>query len=278
MRILITGTTGYIARAFDAYALALGWTAQRISLRDEASWRVLNFEGYDAILHAAGLVHGTAGDFDRINRDLTLAVAQKAKAEGVPQFVFLSSQSVYGLQHLPDGAITAATPTLPRSPYGRSKLEAERLLAELAAPDFAVTVLRPPMVYGPGCPGNFPRLCRLVAQTPFFPSLENARSMVYIHNLCAHMASLLQTKQGGLFFPRDPAPIATRQIAQLVAQHQGRTLRLTGAFNGPIRLLRPHVPTLAKLFGNLVYDPALPTGGGADLIGFPAQILQSLKK
>ena len=277
MKILITGSKGYIARSFANYYKG---ESHLISLRDD-SWRDISFAGYDAVLHTAGLVHmqetkRNQYDYYIVNRDLTLETANKAKKEGVRQFIFLSSISVYGIT---TGAITADTPTIPATHYGRSKLAAESMLAALADDIFSVAVLRPPLVYGPNCPGNFASLCRLVKKMPVFPDFENFRSMVYIENLCAYIQAVIEMEQGGLFFPRDPSPIGTTEMALAIAKAQGKTLRLTRAFNGIINCLISHAgtaPKISKLFGSLVLDPSLPEIKNIDLVAFPDSVVKSV--
>jgi UDP-glucose 4-epimerase len=258
MKILITGASGDIAKAFAARTKE---ETRLISLRGDA-WRDISFEGYDAVLHTAGLAHVRESGRNRlayfsVNRDLAFETAKKARADGVRQFVFLSSIAVYGLLR---GHITADTPAVPASSYGRSKLEAEALITGLAGDSFHAAVLRPPMVYGPGCPGNYAKLCRLAEIAPFFPDYENARSLVSIENLCTQIESVIAGGQGGLFFPRDPAPVSTAEMAAKIAKARGRTLPLTRAFNIPISLMMPRSALLSKLFGSLTIDPLLPNG------------------
>ena len=136
-RILITGAQGYIGSSLAQYLRR--WPEQYsvdfLSLREEA-WRQADFGGYNAIVHAAAIVHqpkskddpSQAELYDRVNHQLTRELAQKAKNEGASQFLFLSSESVYGLR-APVGKtliITADTPLNPTDNYGISKLKADQ--------------------------------------------------------------------------------------------------------------------------------------------------------
>lgn len=180
----------------------------RISLRDN-EWEKESFSGYDSILHMAGLAHadvgkvseGTKALYYQINRDLTLQVARKAKADGVKQFIYMSSVIIYG-DSAPVGKqkhITADTPPAPANFYGNSKYQAEQQLRKLQTEDFYVAVVRAPMIYGKGSKGNFPLLVKLAARTPVFPALDNQRSMLYVENLAEFLRRLMETGMGGIF-------------------------------------------------------------------------------
>src|SRR5690606_7124221 len=115
------------------------------------------------VIHVAGIAHvketkENADLYYKVNRDLAFEVAKKAKNEGVKQFIFLSSMSVYGIE---TGIIKINTPTNPKTNYGRSKLEAEELISSIESDSFKVAILRPPMIYGKGCKGNYIRLANL---------------------------------------------------------------------------------------------------------------------
>ena len=250
MKILITGTKGYISKSFAAYMD----NTHTVSLRDN-KWRQMSFRGYDAVLHAAALVHKGESrrnqyDYYIINRDLTDELARKAKADGVKQFVFLSSLSVYGLT---TGTITKDTALAPTTNYGRSKLAAESLIAPLADDSFAVAILRPPMVYGPGCPGNLQKLRKLVRIAPFFPDYENARHLISIDSLCAYLGDIIENKKSGIFIPFDPEPVSTRDLAMDIAKEYNKNLRFTKAFNGLISRFMGFGP-VGKLFGSLIIE------------------------
>src|SRR5699024_450683 len=95
--------------------------------------------------------------------------------------------SVYGLE---EGVIDDNTPLNPTTHYGKSKLQAEEKINELNNNSFKVAIVRPPMIYGKGCKGNYQRLRRLALITPVFPYIDNKRSMIYIDNLRAFISIL----------------------------------------------------------------------------------------
>lgn len=255
-RILITGAGGYIGRAFSAYIGQFPdrYRAAGISLRS-GEWRASDFSRYDAILHTAGLAHVKETRersllYYRINRDLTVETAEKARAEGVGQFIFLSSMSVYGID---EGVITPDTVPQPRSSYGKSKLEAEELLRALETEAFRVAILRPPMVYGPGCKGNYGALVRLAELLPACPDYENRRSAVSIENLCAFIREIIDSGAEGIFCPQDPEYLCTCRAIRQLAEERGRRLPVTGILNFGPALLRRFTRSGRKAFGDLVY-------------------------
>ena len=120
----------------------------------------------------------------RVNRDLAIEVAKKAKAEGVKQFVFMSSIIVYGDSSSNRRVITRETVPTPSNDYGRSKLQAEQGITPLESDSFKVVILRSPMVYGKGSKGNYSKLAKLAKKLSIFPDIDNERSMIHIDNLC----------------------------------------------------------------------------------------------
>lgn len=252
-KILLTGSNGYIAKSFVTLTSHTK-NVDLISLRNN-DWRGFSFSGYDVVIHTAGIAHqketpSNQQEYYSINRDLSFEVARKAKNEGVKQFIFLSSISVYGLVR---GTITKDTKTKPTTHYGRSKLEAEGLITSLASDTFKVTILRPPMVYGQDCPGNYSKLYKLVKMTPIFPNYPNARSLIYINNLCAFIDDVIKGEKDGLFLPYDPA-ISTTQMVMDIADKEGKTIKFTKVFNWIITILMP-LPIVSKLFGSLTIKP-----------------------
>ena len=267
-RILITGANSYLGKSLAAY---LGqwpeeFQVEAISVRDD-SWKEADFHTFDAIYHTAALVHmeqnkqdpAQAEFYDRVNTRLPIAVAEKAKAEGVGQFIFLSTAAIYGCT-APYGktiTITADTPANPVDNYGTSKWKAEQGLRALEDGSFHVAVLRPPMIYGKGCKGNYRALETMARKLPFFPAISNERSMLYVGNLNELVRLLLQSGEGGTFCPQNREYVNTSQLVRRIAQVQGKRLVLIPGFGWALSLLRHMTPAVDKAFGSLCYDHAL---------------------
>lgn len=255
-RILVTGAGSYIGRAFAAYMGQFPgeYRVDAISLRKEA-WKTADFSQYDVVLHAAGLAHIRESRengplYYKINRDLTAETAEKARAEGVGQFIFLSSMSVYGME---EGVITPDTVPRPSSSYGKSKLEAEELLWTMRTEGFSVAILRPPMVYGQSCKGNFQTLVKLAGVLPACPAYENRRSAISIENLCAFLQRTIDGSWEGIFCPQDQEYFCTCRMICRIAEERGRHLPQMRALNLGPALLRRFTAAGKKAFGDLVY-------------------------
>ena len=267
-KILITGKGSYLGNSLKAYLEAFGdcYQVDCLSLRS-GDWKEQSFRGYDAVYHTAAIVHqprskdapGELARYRAVNCDLAVDAAKKAKAEGVRQFVFLSTMAVYGLTAAfgKTVTITAQTPTVPTDNYGLSKLEAEQALLALEGPDFRVAILRPPMIYGKDCKGNFRSLVSLARRLPFFPKVPNRRSMLYVGSLNRMVQQIIDREDRGIFCPQDPEYLNTSAMVQAIAAAQGKRLLLIPGFSWALHLLRHLTGAVDKAFGSLVYDKAL---------------------
>lgn len=252
--IIITGADSYIGTSLQAYLQGKPYRITTLDVRD-AGWSECSFSGCDAVLHVAAIVHQKERPemealYFGVNRDLAVQVARKAKAEGVGQFILMSSMSVYGMD---TGIITPETVPQPVSFYGKSKLAAEELIQAEANESFKVCILRPPMVYGPGCKGNFQTVVKLVRKLPVFPQLRNERSMICIDNLCEFLKMCIDNGESGLHFPQNREYMQTSQMARIIAGKLGRRVWFSRLAGAAVRLMVPMVPVAGKAFGSLVY-------------------------
>lgn len=271
--ILITGAGSYIGTQVKAYLERFPeqYAVSELNMHGE-DWKKFRFRGYDAIVHTAGIVHreDTKRDpafgelYTRVNTDLPVEVAEKAKAEGVKQFIFFSTMSVYGLT-APLGKpvfITKDTPLHPVDNYGKSKLEAEEKLLPMSDSDFRVAILRPPIVYGKGCKGNYRALQTFARKSPVFPMVENQRSMLYIENLAELIRQLIDDEAAGIFCPQNDEYTNTSRMVATIARARGRRVVLVEGFTWALKLLGRWIPAVNKAFGSLCYEKALSDYGG----------------
>ena len=257
-KILITGANSYIGTSLEKWLERYPdkYSVDTVNMRDDL-WKKRDFSKYDVMFHVAGIAHIKETKentylYYKVNRDLAYESAKKAKEDGIKQFIFLSSMSVYGID---SGVIVENTPLNPKSNYGKSKLQAEALIEPLSDGAFKIATLRPPMIYGKGCKGNYTRLAKLALKLPIFPDIENKRSMIYIDNLCEFVRLLIDDCSNGLFFPQNNEYVCTSQMVRIIAEVHGRKILMTKLFNPLLRLLQ--TSTVNKVFGDLVYDKGM---------------------
>lgn len=257
-RILITGANSYIGTSFEKYLKDNFPNEYIIDTVDmiDGSWREHSFAEYDSVFHVAGIAHqketkNNAALYYKVNRDLAVETANKAKKDGVKQFIFLSSMSVYGLE---TGVIDKETLPKPKSNYGISKWEAEQQISTLSDDNFRVCVLRPPMVYGKGCKGNFNGVAKLVKGLPFFPRIKNQRSMIYIDNLSSFVKMCVDLQLKGVFFPQNRAYVSTMEMALGIADAMNKKIFFEFLTGWGVGILRIFFPPARKGFGSLIYS------------------------
>ncbi len=267
-KILITGANSYIGTSFEKY-MAQWPDRYQVDTVDmiDGTWREKDFSGYDCVYHVAGIAHSDNGKISpekaklyyAVNTDLTIETAQKAKAEGVKQFIFMSSAIVYG-ESAPIGktkVITKDTPVSPANSYGDSKVQAENGILPLNDVNFKVVVLRPPMIYGPGSKGNYPVLSKLAQKLPVFPKVDNQRSMLYIGNLMEFVRLMMDNEEQGIFWPQNAEYSNTTELVKLIAQAHGKKIAVIPGCAWALKLLSHFTGLVNKAFGSLSYERSL---------------------
>ncbi len=253
--ILITGAGSYIGMCFEKYIKNFSeYTVETLDMINP-EWEKKDFSSFDVIYHVAGIAHRKETEenahlYYDVNRDLTVKVAEKAKKEGVKHFVFLSSMSVYGIE---EGIITRETAPAPKSNYGKSKIQAEEKLNELSDDSFSVAIMRPPMVYGDGCKGNYQMLVKFAKMLPVFPDYKNKRSMIHVDNLSRFVKELIDTKAEGLFFPQDEEYVCTCEMVKEIGKGMGKNIKLLKIMNPAVSVFKKFTTQGKKAFGDLIY-------------------------
>lgn len=261
-KILITGANSYIGTSFEKWVDQWPdrYSVDTVDTKD-GSWREKDFSQYDVVFHVAGIAHVSSDPkmedlYYKVNRDLTIEAAEKAKAEGVKQFIFMSSIIVYGDSSSNKRVITRETIPTPSNFYGNSKLQAEQGITPLESDAFKIVILRPPMIYGRGSKGNYPKLAKIAAKLPMFPDIDNERSMLHIDNLCEFIKVMIDNEESGLFFPQNKEYVKTSEMVRLIAEVHGKRVKLTKVFNPVIKMMFG-VDVVDKVFGNLIYEQSM---------------------
>lgn len=258
-KVLITGADSYIGTSVENW-LSHSREQYEIHTLDmkQESWRAYSFAGYDAVFHVAGIAHVSADPnlkelYHRVNCELTIETAKKAKQDGVRQFIFMSSIIVYGNSGV-NGLIDKNTKEAPVDFYGQSKLDAEAGIRPLADADFKVVIIRPPMIYGKNSKGNYPRLAKMATKLPIFPMVENRRSMLHIDNLCEFIRLVIAHESEGTFYPQNEEYVNTSKLVKEIAACHGKKMILVKGFGGIIKCFSKRIGILRKVFGNLMYE------------------------
>lgn len=261
MKILITGKNSYIGNEFAEY-VGSTFEIEKCSLRG-SDWQNHSWAEFDVVLHVAGIAHSDVSRvtveeqsrYYEVNRDLTRQAAEKAKEDGVKQFIYLSSAIVYG-ESSPIGqpkTIGKQTEPAPANFYGDSKLQGENAILPLQSDDFGIVIIRMPMVYGKNAKGNFPKLLKLARVSPIFPKIQNQRSMIYIENLCEFIKIVAERNLNGIFLPQNKEIISTSELVKLLAEESGKKVILVPGVQFVFKMLAHITGYINKIFGNLEY-------------------------
>lgn len=218
MKVAVSGASGYVGQALlmllarqGASTLALARSKPLLPALDGVRWLLCadgepsasQLVGIDAVVHLAGRAHTRVAFangrdlFDGANHRLAVRMALAAQRAGVGRFVFVSTLGVHG--NWSDSAVREDSPIRAETPYARSKWAAEQaLLRSSEASGMDLCIVRPPMVYGPRCPGNFTRLVKLVRMAcPLpFASVNAQRSFVYVENLASFLVHCAEHVRG----------------------------------------------------------------------------------
>ncbi len=264
-RILVIGEHSYIGTSFRDYMAEHEPDALvKLAGSRNGEWEKEDFKLYDAVLHAAAVVHKKERPemkklYYEVNAKLPYEAAKKAKKNGTRQFLFLSTMAVYG-----EGRETIGkdTPVCPATMYAKSKRRAEQALEKLSDGTFRVTVFRPPMVYGPKCPGNYKKLSKLAAYLPVFPKADNERSMIYIDNLCECIRQeILDSEKGDLSgrsyrirCPQNAEYVNTSELVKEIRAAHGKRTCLLPFFHRTLQAFSGKIGILKKIFGNCHYE------------------------
>ena len=294
--VLVSGATGFLGRRLcerlrreGEHVVALGrravdgpWDAfVEVDLARQELPRE-RLEGVTTVFHLASKAHAVAEsaeeteDYRPIIVGGTRRMLRAASALGARQFIYFSSVKAMGEgnpEGLPLFPLDEESPHTPQGPYGRAKVEAERMVLGSAIPH--TVVLRPTMVFGSGEKGNLPRMVEAIRRGRFPPMPEcgNKRSMVHVDDVVefALRAGQFPRACGRTYILCHSDPVSTRQLYDAIRVSLGMPLQpysvpswllkgAAGAGSLAGALLGRRVPfdleTFAKLNGSAWYSPA----------------------
>lgn len=254
-KILITGSNGYLGSSFIKQNKNK-YEFEKFSLLNQ-KLEDINFDNIDIVLHCAALVHQKVEylykKYYEVNVEYPLKLAKLAKQKGVKQFVFISTIAVYGED---EERLDENTICNPITPYGKSKLEAEKELLKLNDDNFIVSIIRPPMIYGKNAPGNIDSLVKLVKKLPIIPlgKIENKRSFISIQNLCYIIDEIIIQQKTGIFLASDDESLSTSRLIELIAKNLDKKICLIKIpfFESLLKIIKPSFHK--RLYGSLEVD------------------------
>jgi len=261
MKVLVTGATGFVGQVLCSQLTRRGHevrgsaceisrvalpavTVKVAEIGPTTDWTAA-VDGVDAVVHLAARAHilrdraaDALAEYRRTNVEGTRSLAAASRRAGVGRLVFLSSAKVYGERSA--RPFTEGVLPHPEDAYAVSKLEAEEALKDaLASGHTKWTILRPPLVYGPGVRANFLQLMRAVARGMPLPlaRIDNRRSLVYVGNLVDAIEACLEAEAAaGRTWPvSDGEDLSTPELVRRLARALNRPARLVPV---PIPLLR----------------------------------------
>lgn len=263
LNILVTGANGFVGQTLCPVLRGRGHAVREAVRSGEGAHTVAVGEihggtdwsgalsGVEVVVHLAGRAHMTKdraramSAYRRVNLEGTEGLARQAAAHGVRRLIFVSSVKVNGEETFGRG-FTEDDPPAPEDPYGISKWEAEQTLAEISAQTgLEVTVLRPPLIHGPGVKGNLLRLLDGIHQGRAFPlgAVSNTRSLLGLENLCHALQLSVEHSRTGTYLLADAETVSTPELVRLLAKAMGRQVRM---FAVPVPLMELAAKVLGR--------------------------------
>lgn len=231
MKIILTGISGFVGQNLSKYLVDQGSDVEGLSLRNE-NWN-LN-KTAEAIIHLAGKAHDTSNSADpeeyyKVNRDLTKKLFENFLKSDIGDFFYFSS--VKAAKDSVDGILLEDIQPDPKTPYGKSKWEAEQYLLSQELPTTKrLFIIRPCMIHGPGNKGNLNLLYKVVQKEFPWPlaSFHNQRSFLSIDNLNFLILKMLENKniQSGIYNFADDEKLSTNDIVRIIAEVSNRKEKL----------------------------------------------------
>ena len=231
MKIIITGAAGFVGSNLSKYLEEKGNVVGKLSLRNP-DW-ILN-KNADVIIHLAGKAHDTANtsaddEYFKVNRDLTIRLFEEFLNSEIRDFIYFSS--VKATADTIEGILDENHPSDPKTPYGKSKLEAENyLLAQELPENKRLFIIRPCMIHGPGNKGNLNLLYKVVEKGIPWPlaDFDNLRSFLSIDNLNFLIERIVSDKniRSGIYNFSDDQALSTNDLVKIIANISGKKERL----------------------------------------------------
>lgn len=255
MNILIFGAGSYIG---EHYREALEARGHNLKMVDAIKVKPadIDFSDIDSVINVAGIAHVKITPdmedlFYQVNTNLAIDLCREARAHGVKQYIYMSSMNVYGDT---SKCIHCREQENPKNFYGMSKLLADQGIHKMESATFKVASVRPPVVYGKGCKGNFVLLMKLSNFFFIFPSFKNTKSMIYIDNLSNFICELVENGDGGYFHPQNASYTSISEIVRDIRSAMGKSTLIIPGFGWVVKLAMKFSHKVERAFADDYYD------------------------
>lgn len=255
-RVLITGANSYVGTNVEKWLMKEPdkYYVETLDMKDP-NWIDFDFSKFDVVFHVAGIAHVSTKKsmkdlYFKVNRDLTIETAEFAKKSGVKQFIFMSSMIIYNSK---ETAITSETKPIPDNFYGLSKIQAEEGILNLKDSNFNISILRPPMIYGPNSKGNFNTLIKFSSKLFILPKLNNSRSILYINNLSNFIKLVIDRNTYGYLYPRNIQIVSTNDIIFEIRKQKNKKNRQSFLLGIAMRFTMIFIAYFRKIYGDRYY-------------------------
>ena len=254
-KILIYGKGSYIG---EHYREGLEARGHQVDMVDSLTLKPGEFsvEGYEVVINVVGIAHikitpDMESLFYMINTDYAVDLCRLAKEAGVKQYIYMSSMNVYGDT---SECIKSRDQENPKNFYGKSKLLADQRIHEMEDANFKVVSIRPPVVYGKGCKGNFTLLEKVASIAFVFPEYKNIRSMIFIDHLTNFLCQMVENEENGYFHPQNKSYISTTETVVAIRKAKGKRTLLISGLGWLIRIMMRFVTKAERAFADDYYD------------------------
>lgn len=254
-KILIYGKGSYIG---EHYREGLEARGHQVDMIDSLVQKPGDFSvaGYDVVINVVGIAHIKITPdmeelFYKINTDYAVDLCSIAKESGVRQYIYMSSMNVFGDT---SECIKSREQETPQNFYGKSKLLADQRIHAMEDVNFKVVSIRPPVVYGKGCKGNFTLLEKVASIAFIFPKYQNTRSMIFIDHLTNFLCQVVENEENGYFHPQNKAHITTTEAVVAIRKANGKKTLLIPGLGWLIRLMMRFVTKAERAFSDDYYD------------------------